>query len=770
MFDFLDAPPPPQPAAQADTLLHGLNPPQAAAVTTTEGPLLVLAGAGTGKTNVLTRRIAYLLLTHAAQPNEILAVTFTNKAAKEMAERTEKLVGTSTAGMWLGTFHRLGVRFLRQHAEAAGLQRDFTILDADDQQRLLGQLLKDENLDTQQFPPRLVANLISKYKDNGWLPNQLPRDESQALGNRAAQLYASYQQRLNSLNAVDFGDLLLLPLHVLRTQPAILAYYQTRLKYILVDEYQDTNGVQYEWLKMLAAQHKNLCVVGDDDQSIYGWRGAQVGNILNFETDFPGATVIRLEQNYRSTGHILAAANAVIANNQQRHGKNLWTDAGNGNLVEVHPLLDDREEARFVADESQRHIRSNGNLNDIAVLVRTSSQTRAFEEQFIRAGLPYTLIGGLKFYERKEVKDALAYLRIIASARDDLAFQRIVNVPRRGIGETTMGQIEDLARRDAIPLTAAAASLIRDNEISGRAAQQLNLLLEQIEQWRYTSQQQTPDRLAERMLEESGYAEMLRTDKEDDAKTRIDNLKELLRALQDYADIPSFLEHVALVSEADTQDTESLKLMTIHAAKGLEFPLVFLPGFEEGLFPHQRAMNEEGQKGLEEERRLAYVAITRARSRCVISFAAARRMWGQFLPGQPSRFLMEIPEQHLKRVAPTFGAAASFGQPQPYKPVHGFVPSRPAVGSTSDKRGNWSGNDSPSKAEPLIPYTTPAQPGTNNYQLSTNNYSVGQKVHHAKFGPGEIKAIEGTGEATKLTIAFKHAGTKKLLASLAKLN
>lgn len=766
MFDFVDIPPAPTPPSnQADDLVRGLNPQQAAAVQTTEGPLLVLAGAGTGKTNVLTRRIAYLLLTHSAEANEILAVTFTNKAAKEMAERTEKLVGTSTAGMWLGTFHRLGVRFLRQHAEAAGLQRDFTILDADDQQRLLTQLLKDENLDTQQFPPRMVANMISRYKDNGWLPNQLPKDEAQALGNRAAQLYGSYQQRLNALNAVDFGDLLLLPLHVLRTQPNILAYYQSRLKYILVDEYQDTNGVQYEWLKMLAAQHKNLCVVGDDDQSIYGWRGAQVGNILNFETDFPGATVVRLEQNYRSTGHILAAANAVIANNRQRHGKNLWTDAGNGNPVELHPLMDDREEARFVADETQRHLRTGGSLNDVAVLVRTSSQTRSFEEQFIRAGLPYTLIGGLKFYERKEVKDALAYLRCIASPRDDLAFQRIVNVPRRGIGDTTMAQIEDHARAERIPLAAAAASLLRDNQISGRAAGQLNLLLEQIEQWRYTSKNDAPDRLAERMLEESGYAEMLRSDKEDDAKTRIDNLKELLRALQDYADIPSFLEHVALVTDADTQEADSLKLMTIHAAKGLEFPLVFLPGFEEGLFPHQRAMNEEGQKGLEEERRLAYVAITRARSRCVISFAAARRMWGQFLPGMPSRFLQEIPDVHLKKATPTFGGASSFGKPQSYKPVHGFMPSRPQVGSTADRR---SYGDTPTKAEPMIPYTTPSRnPSTP--ESHNPAYAVGQKVHHAKFGPGEIKGIEGAGEAMKLTIAFKHAGTKKLLAALAKL-
>jgi DNA helicase-2/ATP-dependent DNA helicase PcrA len=756
-----------QSSTAADALLEGLNPEQSQAVQHTEGPLLILAGAGTGKTNVLTRRIAYLLLTQSALPSQILAVTFTNKAAREMAERTEKLVGHSTAGMWLGTFHRLGVRFLRQHAERIGLRPQFVILDPDDQQRLVSQILKDAGLDTQQFPPRLVANLFNRWKDHAWGVGEVPTEEYASLGNRGSTLYAEYQSRLTALNAVDFGDLLLLPLQLLRKNADLLQHYQNTLRYILVDEYQDTNVVQYQFLKLLAAGHNNLCVVGDDDQSIYSWRGAQVANILRFEKDFPGTTVIRLEQNYRSSGHILAAANAVIANNRQRHGKQLWTSFGDGNPVEVHPQLDDREEARFVADAAWQHTRAGGKYEELAVLVRTAAQTRAIEEAFIRAGLPYTVVGGLKFYDRKEIRDALAYLRLIANTTDDLAFQRIVNVPRRGVGDTTLATIDAAARQLGQGYEHATARLIATGELTGKIANALQSFLDKLQQWRMLAQMETPDRLTERVLQDSGYTQMLHDDKEkgeEDAKTREDNLKELCRALQEYPDLGSFLDHVALVSETDTSDTnETIKLMTIHAAKGLEFHTVFLPGFEEGLFPHQRAMNEEGQKGLEEERRLAYVALTRARRRLVISFANARRLYGQYMPGIPSRFLAEIPQENATLKQST---VTSYGNPASYSGGFGGA-YRTNPGSRLDSRTNRSGSDYAKPSEPLL-YTKP-HTGTPTASISNSAYSVGQKVHHLKFGPGLITAVEGSGEATKLTITFKHAGEKRLLASLANL-
>ena len=770
-------------ATSAQSLLSGLNPPQAQAVQHTEGPILILAGAGTGKTNVLTRRIAYLLLTQSAQPYQILAVTFTNKAAKEMAERTEKLVGQSTAGMWLGTFHRLGVRLLRSHAERVGLRPQFVILDPDDQQRLVTQILKDAGVDTQQFPPRLVTNLFNRYKDHGWTPTEVPSDEYATLGNRGPQLYTEYQTRLRALNAVDFGDLLLLPLHLLTRHPDIAEQYQNQLKYILVDEYQDTNTVQYQWLKALAAKHKNICVVGDDDQSIYSWRGAQVANILRFEHDYPGTEVIRLEQNYRSTGHILAAANAVISNNRQRHGKSLWTDFGDGTPIEVHPQLDDREEARFISDAAWQHTRSGGKYEDIALLVRTAAQTRSIEEGLIRAGLPYTFVGGLKFYERKEIRDALAYMRLIANPTDNLAYQRIVNVPRRGVGETTLATIEAEARTSGESLEGATRNLIQSGQVSGKSGSALGNFVDNLATWRTLAQMDTPDRLAERVLEESGYLQMLRDDKtegSDDAKARLDNLKEMLRAMQDYPDLNSFLDHVALVADADTESNgDTIKLMTIHAAKGLEFNTVFLPGFEEGLFPHQRAINEDGQKGLEEERRLAYVALTRARRRLVITFAHARRMYGQFLPGAPSRFLAEIPQEHIKLASgamanrgPLGYGTASFSNNSYGGNSYGGGGYRPSPGSRSDSRSNKTGSDYARPAEPMIAYSKTQmqqQAESPKASISNSDYSVGQKVHHAKFGPGLINAVEGSGAETKLVITFKHAGQKRLLASLANL-
>lgn len=755
-------------------LMQGLNPPQAEAVQHTEGPLLILAGAGTGKTSVLTRRLAFIIRTQAAWPSQILAVTFTNKAAREMAERTAHLIGQPTTGMWLGTFHRLGLRMLQPHAERAGLRPGFTIIDGDDQQRLLTQLLKDMNLDTTQFPARMAASVISKWQDEGYLPAAVPTSQHEALGGHGVKLYTEYLRRLAALNVVDFGNLLLYPLELLKTHTDIREKYQNQFKYILVDEYQDTNAVQYQWLKILAAGHSNLCVVGDDDQSIYAWRGAQVGNILNFTKDYPTANTIRLEQNYRSTGHILAAANAVIANNRNRHDKALWTDVGDGTPVEVHPLLDDREEARMLADQAHAHQRNGGTFSQLAILVRTAAQTRAIEEQFIRSGLPYVIVGGLRFYERKEIKDALAYLRLIHNTTDDLAFARIVNVPKRGVGETSMAGIESTARATTSGLEVTTGILLERGEITGKAATGLRSLMAQLQQWRMLAQMESPDRLAERVLEDSGYLAMLRDDKAegaDEAKSRLDNLKELIRALQDYADLGSFLEHVALVMDADTETDDSIKMTTVHAAKGLEFPIVFIPGFEEGLFPHQRSLNEEGVKGLEEERRLAYVAFTRAKQRLVITHTAARRLYGQYLPGIPSRFLKEIPGQHLRTMASTapsnaFSPYGTFQQPFGARPTHG---------STLDRKGSYS---TPFIATPKAVGSTPKTfniPGiTTAAQLAsqgadTHTFAIGQRIRHAKFGLGRIAGVEGSGADLKYHINFDTAGTKRLLASLANL-
>ncbi len=768
-------------------LLEGLNPQQQAAVQHTEGPLLVLAGAGTGKTAVLTRRIAYILLTQSAQPQEILAVTFTNKAAKEMAHRTEQLIGYPPSGMWLGTFHRLGVRFLRAHAEAAGLQTGFNILDTDDVNRLVVQLAKDFDLDSAQYPPRLLVSLLSRYKDYGWAPSEVPTDQLGSLGARMQRFYEAYQNQLRALNAVDFGDLLLQPLRVLEREASIREHYQTSLKYILVDEYQDTNVVQYRWLQLLAAKHKNLCVVGDDDQSIYSWRGAQVANILRFEKDYGGTNggveVVRLEQNYRSTGHILAAANGIIGHNQQRHGKELWTDAGDGDKVELHACFDDREEARFVAETAAKFARSGGKFQQVAALVRTAAQTRSLEEALIRSGIPYIVVGGLKFYERKEIRDALAYLRLVVQPRDDLAFMRIINVPRRSVGEVTMATITAAAREHSESLLAATARLHAAGEWGGKLGAALGTFLEQLKNWQLLAQTTSPDQLAERVLEESGYLAMLRDDKENskadgdgaDGKARIENLKELLRALQEYPDVPSFLDHVALVADADTKaDGDNMSLMTMHAAKGLEFPLVFLPGFEEGLFPNQRALNEEGQKGLEEERRLAYVALTRARQKLIISYANARRLWGQMLPGAPSRFLSEIPPAHLQIVnsgmaRPNYGFASGGGYGS--SPNYGgsaYGGQRPAVGSRADSRtSKYGGSDYARSATPLVPLTN--APSQTTPSLSDANWQVGEKVFHQKFGNGRLLAVEGNGEAARLTVNFTHAGNKTLVAGLAKL-
>ena len=731
----------------ADSLLQGLNPQQREAAAHTEGPLLVLAGAGTGKTKVLTSRLGYILQNGLAFPNEIMAVTFTNKAAREMAERVERLVGQSaTAGGWLGTFPALGVRLLRRHAEQAGLQPDFSIIDVDDQKRLLKTIIGEAGIDETRWPARQLAGIISRWKDNGWKPEDVPAEEDRAFDNKGRALYARYQQQLKALNAADFGDLLLKALDLFRDHPDIARFYQNKIRYVLVDEYQDTNAVQYMWLRLLVMGHKNICVVGDDDQSIYAWRGAQVENILRFETDFPGAKVVRLEQNYRSKGNILKAASGVIQHNKTRHGKTLWTEAEEGEKVELHPVFDGREEARMIAERIERGVRDGAAYGDHAILVRTAAQTRPLEERLMQQGIGYVVVGGLRFYERKEIRDIVAYMRLIYSDSDSLAFERIVNVPKRGIGDSTIKSLQEMTRSDNTSMLSSAQKAVTQGLLPPRAMTPLRDLLDKINGWRKIVDETTLDRLAEQVAEDSGYMEMLRTDKnKEEARGRIENIKELVRALQEYGDLEAFLEHVSLVMDRDdnAENADHVILTTVHAAKGLEFNTVFIPGFEEGIFPHQRSLNEEGMKGLEEERRLAYVAITRARKKLILSYTSSRQMYGQWQPSTASRFIDELPEDCVQLV----GSSNSYGS------------GRPQVGSYMDGR---SAGDYGRRREPLLAHESVPN-------INTTDFANGQRVFHQKFGYGTVKRSEGTGSSARLIIQFEKAGQKKLVASMANL-
>jgi DNA helicase-2/ATP-dependent DNA helicase PcrA len=724
--------------------LEGLNPEQRAAVTATDGPLLVLAGAGTGKTRVLTTRLAHILISGRARPHELLAVTFTNKAAREMVDRVERLIGRSCAGLWLGTFHSIGLRLLRAHAELVGLQPGFTILDTDDQLRLVKQVVQAAELDEKRWAPRMLLALIQRWKDRGYRPDEVPASEvGEFAAGRSLQLYRSYQQRLATLNAVDFGDLLLHPLTILRTTPDVLAIYQRRFRAILVDEYQDTNIAQYLLLRLLAQLHRNITCVGDDDQSIYSWRGAEVGNILRFEQDFPGAAVVRLERNYRSTGAILGTASGLIARNTARHGKTLWTEDVAGVPVRIAGLWDDQEEARYIGDEIEALQRGGASLAEIAVLVRAGFQTRAFEERFIQMGLPYRVVGGPRFYERAEIRDAIAYLRLVAQPADDLAFERIVNLPRRGIGDAALKALHGAARSAEIPLLQAARQMIETDELATRTRNALAGFLAMLDGWRRALEELPPRDLAERILDDSGYTEMWQTDRSADAPGRLDNLKELVKAIEEFETLGAFLEHVSLVMDAVGESGADLvSVMTLHGAKGLEFDTVFLAGWEEGLFPSQRAMDEGGAKALEEERRLAYVGITRARQRCTISFAANRRIYNQWSSSVPSRFIDELPADHIEHLHrnPAMRPDSDAFADELFQPkVARFRSRRAELGKLIE-----------GKAEIL---TTPPRGG--------GSFSVGDRIFHQKFGYGRINAVDGN----KLEIAFDKAGTKKVIAS-----
>ncbi|WP_338550731.1 ATP-dependent helicase [Roseovarius phycicola] len=807
-------------AARPMPYLDDLNPAQREAVETLEGPVLMLAGAGTGKTKALTTRMVHLLNTGTARPNEILAVTFTNKAAREMKNRVGRMMGEAVEGMpWLGTFHSICVKLLRRHAELVELKSNFTILDADDQLRLLKQLVAAANIDDKRWPARQLAGIIDQWKNRAWTPENVPASEASAYDGKGVVLYAQYQTRLIELNAVDFGDLLLHMVTIFQTHDDVLAQYRRWFRYILVDEYQDTNVAQYLWLRLLAGGHKNICCVGDDDQSIYGWRGAEVGNILRFEKDFPGAHVVRLEQNYRSTPHILAAASGVIAENKDRLGKELWTEARGGKKVGLMGLWDGEEEARWVGEQIEdaqaglgrfkyrenprsitieqeaERLAKGGvvsknvegdihqvnlqraealsptgkdnlplpktyNLDEIAILVRASHQMRAFEDRFLTIGLPYRVIGGPRFYERMEIRDAMAYFRLVVSPADDLAFERIVNTPKRGLGDKAQQKIQMTARQNGVSLLEGAAILLDEKGIGGKGATELAKLIDGLRRWgRLVGDQKLSHiELAEMVLDESGYTEMWQNDKTPEAPGRLENLKELVSSLEKFENLQGFLEHVSLVMENDAgQDGEKISIMTLHAAKGLEFPVVFLPGWEDGLFPSQRSMDESGQKGLEEERRLAYVGITRAEEICTISYASDRIIYGRRQPQYKSRFIDELPEEHIDDLTPPGIFGGGYGAVGMGDPFGSNIEDRAAEANVYNSPG-WKRLQARAAERPL------SQPKESRNMVidaqAISAHTMGERVFHQKFGYGAIIGIEGD----KLEIDFEKAGVKHVVA------
>ena len=752
---------PPAPTPVDAPYLRGLNEPQRDAVLTTDGPVLVLAGAGTGKTAALTARLAHLLYTRKAYPSEILSVTFTNKAAREMRERVARLVGDMVEGMpWLGTFHAIGAKMLRRHAELVGLQSNFTILDTDDQLRLLKQLIVAANLDEKRWPARSLAGLIDGWKNKGMTPADVDAGESERFANgRGGELYQEYQDRLKAVNACDFGDLLLHVLTILRTNREVLQQYQQRFRYIMVDEYQDTNSVQYLWLRLLAQERRNLCCVGDDDQSIYSWRGAQVENILRFERDFPGAKIVRLEQNYRSTPHILGAASGVIAHNGGRLGKTLWTETDVGEKVRVIGVWDGPEEARRVGEMIERGQRDGRNLDQFAILVRAQHQTREFEERFIGIGMPYRIVGGFRFYERAEIRDALAYLRVVNQPADDLAFERIVNVPKRGLGDKAVQTIHRFARATGSSLMTAAARILDTDELTGAARKSLGRLVGDFARWRDMAQGLPHAELARQLLDESGYTAMYQAEKTAEAAGRLENLTELVRAMEEYESLGAFLEHVSLVMDNEASAEEpKVTIMTIHAAKGLEFDTVFCVGWEEGLFPSQRSLDEGGTASLEEERRLAYVAITRARRLAVIFHAANRRIYGQWNSSLPSRFVGELPPEHIETET-TMSGGESLWRANWSERADPFAD----VARGTGRGPGWQRAASQGSTFTTTPSRV-VEARASAISLGNkgrSDLSTGQRVFHQKFGYGTIETIEGN----KLEVLFETAGQKRVLDS-----
>ncbi|MZR31262.1 ATP-dependent helicase [Sneathiella litorea] len=737
-----------RPATADFTYLEGLNSGQREAVEALDGPVLVLAGAGTGKTRVLISRLAHILNLRNVKPWEILAVTFTNKAAAEMQERTAHIIGPQAIEIKLGTFHSIGVWLLRRHAELIGLDRNFTILDTDDQLRLLKQIMTEEGIDQKRWPPRGLAATIDRWKDKGLRADQVQgANSSEFAHGKAAALYAIYQERLAAQNACDFGDLLLHALTLFQKNSDILALYQNRFKYILVDEYQDTNVAQYLLLRLLAQKHRNICCVGDDDQSIYGWRGAEVGNILKFEDDFSGAKVIRLEQNYRSTSHILGAASGLIAHNEGRLGKTLFTEGNEGDPVILNGLWDGPNEARWIAEEIENHERKGKSLKDMAILVRASFQTRDFEECFLSMGIKYRVIGGLRFYERREIRDVLAYLRVINQPDDDLAFERIYNLPKRGLGTKALEKLRELGRAENLSLSRAAKMAVEKGLFKGKPLTALKDLMASFDDWRAQKDLIPPDELVEAVLEESGYFDMWRQDKSPEAEGKRENLKELVPAIAEYESLGQFLEHVSLVMENNAdKGSDMVSLMTLHSAKGLEYDIIFLPGWEEGLFPHQRALDENGLKALEEERRLAYVGITRAKERCYISHASNRRIHGQWQSSLPSRFIDELPSDHTKDQSEQ-GIYNSTRQSEGFSHTSWRNPESSHLAEILGKRARANQQFVDNSTKPV------------DKASKSDGFAIGSRIFHQKFGYGRIVRKDGP----KLEIAFEKAGVKKVM-------
>jgi len=744
--------------------LEGLNPEQREAVESLDGPVLVLAGAGTGKTRVLTTRVAHILATGRAWPSQILSVTFTNRAAREMKERVGKMVGETVEGMpWLGTFHSIGAKILRRHAELVGLKSNFTILDTDDQIRLLKQILSAADIDDKRWPARLLAGIIDGWKNRGLTPQRVSAGDggAQFADGRGRELYAAYQERLKTLNAADFGDLLLENIRLFQEQPDVLEQYQKRFRYMLVDEYQDTNVAQYLWLRLLAQGTRNLCCVGDDDQSIYGWRGAEVDNILRFEKDFPGAKVIRLERNYRSTGHILSAASHLIAHNESRLGKTLHTEDVDGEKVNVTGAWDSEEEARDVGEEIEQLHRKGHRLSEIAILVRASFQMREFEDRFVTLGLPYRVIGGPRFYERQEIRDALAYFRVIVQSADDLAFERIVNVPKRGLGDSSVQMLHDYGRANNVPLLDAARAMSLTEEMKPKQRGSLRELVASFDRWRNQLESLPHTELAEIVLEESGYTDMWQKERTAEAAGRLENLKELVRSMEQFENMAGFLEHISLVMDAESgAGQDAVSIMTLHSAKGLEFDTVFLPGWEEGLLPHQRSLDDQGRAGLEEERRLAHVGLTRARKRAKVYFTSNRRIHGMWNSTVPSRFLDELPEKSVEVTE----AKSGWGQPvsrfdrvEPFSSSYGTPGwQRGRAQKNQKSEGGFSEGQRNFKRGPVtinakaVDRTAPAGGGS---------FRLGERVFHQKFGYGRVTEVEGN----KLTVDFEKAGEKRVV-------
>ncbi|WP_170608100.1 ATP-dependent helicase [Ruegeria arenilitoris] len=767
------------PAMSAD-YLNDLNPAQREAVERLEGPVLMLAGAGTGKTKALTARIAHLLRTHRVRENEILAVTFTNKAAREMKDRVGRMLGRPAEGMpWLGTFHSICVKLLRHHAELVDLKSNFSILGTDDQLRLLKQLVQAANIDDKRWPARMLSGIIDDWKNRALTPDKVPAVDAGAFNGKGIELYAQYQTRLRELNAVDFGDLLLHMVTIFQAHSDVLEQYQRWFRFILVDEYQDTNVAQYLWLRLLAGGHKNICCVGDDDQSIYGWRGAEVGNILRFEKDFPGAYVVRLEQNYRSTPHILAAASNIIRGNENRLGKELWTDAEEGEKVRLIGHWDGEEEARWIGEEidamqgGTRGVRPMG-LDEIAILVRASHQMRAFEDRFLTIGLPYKVIGGPRFYERMEIRDAMAYFRLVVSPEDDLAFERIVNTPKRGLGDKAQQTIQRSARENGVSLVEGARIAVENGLIKGKGAVALRQLVDGLARWnaltrgprieiddesviddgfspvRYGEPEHSHIELAQIILDESGYTGHWQNDKTPEAPGRLENLKELVNQLDNFENLQGFLEHVSLVMDNEQEsDGAKVSIMTLHAAKGLEFPAVFLPGWEDGLFPSQRSMDETGVKGLEEERRLAYVGITRAEEVCTISFAANRRVFGQWQNSMPSRFIDELPADHVEVLTPPglYGGGQATASIET-RAAEANVYNSPGWKRMQARQGQYGTSQPRESRNTVIDATAVA------------SFTLSERVFHQKFGYGAVIGIEGD----KVEVDFDKAGIKKVVS------